>query len=416
MATSNSPTHYVGPSPTGLYYYANPTTGDINELSVPPSPDQLNAWQADNPKVGTTEQTQSTPAQLFAGETQTISSPPVFKQDQLNQDLTASTNPGAAAPNDDNFGLANTTSGTAAQLNVGTEPSGLIKPQPNILDQYASYTYSLSWYLLTPAQYSDLPNSPKINIGPWSLLAQSGGAAVQQQGVVQQGTTLGQTSTLATPNRNKYFSVDYYLDNLEITTQITGSGPSQIPEMSFVVTEPNGLTLLANLNNAVRDFYQDASTAPLKAYYCMVVRFYGWDANGNLITDPTSKQGSNGVTPNNTNAVIVRYYPFIIADFKFKYAGKGVEYEIKGWNASIQYGKSSGTASLPYGIELTGTTVSDVLSGNGAEGVIRVEDGRASTPAPISVGIGGTTPTELGVANQNQADTINLLAAGNMGA
>ena len=405
----------IDPS-TGYEQWFDPTTGayQLRPPANDPAPTTVTTTQSQS----TSQQTAPGPIKYNALTTSVVGDVTVKLPDSSGVSATAPSNtePAAAAPNDDNFGLANTTSGTAAQLNVGTAPGSMIQPQPNILDNYASYTYNLAWYLLTPAQYSDLPNSPKINIGPWSLLAQSGGAAVQQQGVVQQGTTLGQTSTLATPNRNKYFSVDYYLDNLEITTQITGSGPSQIPEMSFVVTEPNGLTLLANLNNAVRDFYQDASTAPLKAYYCMVVRFYGWDANGNLITDPTSKQGSNGVTPNNTNAVIVRYYPFIIADFKFKYAGKGVEYEIKGWNASIQYGKSSGTASLPYGIELTGTTVSDVLSGNGAEGVSRVEDGRASTPAPISVGIGGDTPTELGVANQNQADTINLLAAGNMGA
>ena len=405
----------IDPS-TGYEQWFDPTTGayQLRPPANDPAPTTVTTTQSQS----TSQQTAPGPIKYNALTTSVVGDVTVKLPDSSGVSATAPSNtePAAAAPNDDNFGLANTTSGTAAQLNVGTAPGSMIQPQPNILDNYASYTYNLAWYLLTPAQYSDLPNSPKINIGPWSLLAQSGGAAVQQQGVVQQGTTLGQTSTLATPNRNKYFSVDYYLDNLEITTQITGSGPSQIPEMSFVVTEPNGLTLLANLNNAVRDFYQDASTAPLKAYYCMVVRFYGWDANGNLITDPTSKQGSNGVTPNNTNAVIVRYYPFIIADFKFKYAGKGVEYEIKGWNASIQYGKSSGTASLPYGIELTGTTVSDVLSGNGAEGVSRVEDGRASTPAPISVDIGGTTPTELGVANQNQADTINLLVAGNMGA
>jgi hypothetical protein len=401
MATSNSPTHYVGPSPTGLYYYANPTTGDINELSIPPSPDQLNAWQAENPKVGTTEQTQSTPAQLFAGETQTISSPPVFKQDQLNQDLTASTNPGAAAPNDDNFGLANTTSGTAAQLNVGTNPGGLMKPQLNILDQYASYTYNLGWYLLSPTQFAEITNATKLDVTKWSLLVQSGGAAVQQAGVSQQGTPTDQLTSSAISGRNKYFSLDYYIDDLEISTTLGGGGPATLTELSFKVTEPNGLTLLPNLTNAVRDLYQETNAANNLAFYVIVVKFYGWDINGNLITDPNSNKGVAGATPGISNSVITRYYPFQITEFNFKMASKAIEYQIKGVPQHFQYASSSGTGSIPYNIELTGETVKDILSGTGINVTngVSIEGGREDTitDAPSVV----TSPITLAPQSDN---------------
>ena len=72
---------------------------------------------------------------------------------------------------------ADTRSGTDRIFNAATNPANPITPSPNVLDQFASYTYSLSWYLLTPQQANVMSNTSKINTNQWSLLAQSGGAA-----------------------------------------------------------------------------------------------------------------------------------------------------------------------------------------------------------------------------------------------
>jgi hypothetical protein len=294
---------------------------------------------------------------------------------------TASRQAGVGAPTDDNFGLSNTTSGTTALLNVGTNPGSLITPQPNILDQYASYTYNLGWYLLMPTQFKEITNVSKLDISQWSLLVQSGGAAAQQAGVSQQGNLTNQQSS-AVSGRNKYFTLDYYMDDLEVTSVLGGGGPSTLTEISFKVTEPNGLTLLPNLTNAVRDLYQETTAANNLAFYVMVVKFYGWDINGHLITDPTKNTGTPGATPGITNAVITRYYPFQITEFNFKMANRAIEYQIKGTPQHFQYGQSSGTASIPYNIELTGETVSDVLAGTGVFAVPDVDTGRESTNQP----------------------------------
>jgi len=391
---------YVGPDTvTGQYRYFNEATGDFILSDTSPSPNQLNAWQAENPKVGTTEQTQSTPSQLFAPN-QTIGTSLGFDVNNPNngfnanivagitgtgrstvQNLTAATQPGAAAPNDDNFGLSNTTSGTTALLNAGTNPGSLITPQPNILDQYASYTYNLGWYLLKPTQFEEITNVSKLDISQWSLLVQSGGAAAQQAGVSPQGNLTNQQSS-AVSGRNKYFTLDYYIDDFEVTSVLGGGGPSTLTEISFKVTEPNGLTLLPNLTNAVRDLYQETTAANNLAFYVMVVKFYGWDINGHLITDPTKNTGTPGATPGITNAAITRYYPFGISEFHFKMANRAIEYQIKGMPQHFQYGQSSGTASIPYNIELTGETVSDVLAGTGVSAVPDVDTGRESTNQP----------------------------------
>lgn len=397
---------YVGPDTvTGQYRYFNEATGDFILSDTAPSPNQLNAWQADNPKVGTTEQTQATPAQLFAGPNQTIGGPlPVFTQNQVNQDLTAARQPGASAPTDDNFGLSNTTAGTTVLLNAGTNPGSLITPQPNILDQYASYTYNLGWYLLKPTQFAEITNVSKLDISQWSLLVQSGGAAAQQAGVSQQGNLTNQQSS-AVSGRNKYFTLDYYMDDLEIISTLGGGGPSTLTEISFKVTEPNGITLLPNLTNAVRDMYQETTAANNLAFYVMVVKFYGWDINGHLITDPTKNTGTPGATPGITNAAITRYYPFQITEFNFKMANRAVEYQIKGVPQHFQYGQSSGTASIPYNIELTGETVSDVLAGTGVFAVPEVDNGRESTNKSSST-------IQTGPSIKSQVSATALMATG----
>lgn len=122
---------------------------------------------------------------------------------------------------------------------------------------------------------------------------------------------------------------------------------------------------------------------------------------------------------------LTRYYPFTIADMNFKVVNKAIEYEIKGLPHAFAYGTSSATASVPYDLELSGQTVAQILAGTGSTGtVLPTTDGRKSTPTPaststpiaVAVGSTGVAVGTPGAENQQQADTINLLAAGNMGA
>jgi hypothetical protein len=352
----------------------------------------------------TIEQSQSISQQTPAGPIQ-------YQPFNINNDdegnllpPTASRQAGVGAPTDDNFGLLNTVSGASVLLNAGSNPGSLIQPQSNILDQYASYTYNLGWYLLSPTQFAEITNAIKLDVSQWSLLVQSGGAAVQQAGIAQQNTLAGQTSS-AVSGRNKYFTLDYYMDDLEITTTLGGGGPATLTEISFKVTEPNGITLLPNLTNAVRDLYQESTAANNLAFYVMVVKFYGWDINGYLITDPTKTTGTIGATPGLTNAIITRYYPFQITEFNFKMANRAVEYQIKGVPQHFQYASSSGTASIPYNIELTGETVSDVLSGTGKFDIPGVGNGRESTNKPSAT-------IETGPSIKSQVTTTALSATG----
>lgn len=324
------------------------------------------------------------------------------KTSATNAIATAASKPGIAAAKDDNFGGLNTASGTSVILNASTQPGSLISPQTNVLDQFASYTYNIGWYLLTPTQFSSITNSTKLDVNQWSLLAQSGGAGAEQTAVSQTGI-----SVLVTTGRNKYFVNDYYIDDLEITSTLGGGGPATLTEISFKVYEPNGLTLLPNLTSAVRDLYQQLAAANNLAFYCLVIKFYGWDVEGNLISSPIQNKGMPGITPSISNAAVTRYYPFQIKEFNFKVASRGVEYHIIGGPQHFQYASSSGTASVPYNIELTGQTVGQVLSGSGSTVGTPVSDGREATvqaapatkqQAAIAAGTDPNAITDQGMA------------------
>jgi len=293
------------------------------------------------------------------------------------------TKPTASAAPDDNTSRSRTS--VNQNINNSTNPSNLITPRANILDQFASYTYNIAWYGLTVEQFRSIKSTVNIDISSWSLLVQSGGAAQQQQGESQPASNAAQfnkingpTTKLATPNRNKYFSLDYYLDDLTIKSKVTGTNATQTSEISFKVSEPNGITLFSNLNYAIRDLNQ---TTPLMTQFCLVIKFYGWDIDGNLVTDPTKNTGSNGATPSISNSILTRYYPFIISKIDFKLDGKNVVYEVKG--IPVQYNKaaSSSLGSIQSNLEFTGETVNQVLGGtqNSVANAQATPDGREAT-------------------------------------
>jgi hypothetical protein len=282
-----------------------------------------------------------------------------------------------------------------ALTNVAGQPGQYVQPRTNILDQFASYTYNLGWYMLTPSQFTELSVSAtsRIDVSQWSLLVQSGGADKQVQSVTYLGTDPVPNNNVrvaanffATPNRNRYFTLDYYLDDLVIKSTVTNANASQFSNISFKVTEPNGITLVPNLNYAAREVGNGA--LPLSTDYCMVIKFYGWDINGNLITDPTQNLGIPGVTPTISNAILTRYYPFTINKINFKVESKSVIYEIEA--APKPYAKASSTSlgSIPTNLELSGETVGQLLSGSGnilRSAISKIKaalDGRDATNVP----------------------------------
>jgi hypothetical protein len=288
------------------------------------------------------------------------------------------TQAGAAAFRDDN---TTPNSNSTAQVINATFDQRII-PESNVLDEYASYTYAITWYLLTPDQYNEMVRSQKKNCQSWQLLMQSGGAPTQAAGATA-------TST-ATAGRNQFFSLDYYMDDLEIDSRIPlkGTGAANTAtDIRFKVTEPNGITLIENLSNAVKTLYKqknvDKNANYPMAQYCLVVRFYGYNQNGEIVT--TGRRGTNGKTNlTDPRAIVEKFYPFVITNIKFRIPkDRVVEYEVQGKPIPHFYNKSQDRGTIPFAFELTGETVDQVLRGKPVGTVYPASAGeRRDSPQP----------------------------------
>jgi hypothetical protein len=315
---------------------------------------QENIESGTNAPVRTQTQTQSTPP---AGANSTIEYADPGDEGVAQTPFTT-TQAGAAAPRDDN--TAPNSNATAQLLNASFNQR--IQPRPNVLDEYASYTYSVTWYLLTPDQYNEMVRSKKKNCASWQLLMQSGGAST--------GTADPTTQTLGVAGRNKFFQRDYYIDDLEIESLIPlkGTGAANTAtNIRFKVTEPSGITLIENLSKAVKTLYAEKNVNknanyPL-AQYCLAVRFYGYNDAGELVT--TGRRGTNGQT-NLTDplAIVEKFYPFVITNIKFRIPkDRVVEYQVEAKPIPHFYNKSQDRGSIPFNFELVGQTVDQILQG-----------------------------------------------------
>lgn len=286
-----------------------------------------------------------------------------------------STSSGVGAPRED----GTPKNSLSVQQTINANFSQRIDPRPNILDEYASYTYSITWYVLTPEQYNQMQKQAKKNISNWQILVQSGGAPTAP------GNGL--------PGRNEFFSNDYYLDNLVINTSIAGKGTGSATNattLEFSVTEPNGFTLIENLYRAVSTLYKRNNTkgAYTAAQYCLCIRFYGYNEFGELIqvgraTNPGG--GSPGVTVTTDNrAVVEKFIPFTIAELTTRIVSRAVEYQIKGAGIGSSTAFSSQRGTIPFPYELAGSTVSELLNGRPVGTKYSRTDGRVSTDNPPS--------------------------------
>ena len=330
-----------------------------------------------------------------------------------------------ARQNDDNPNATNGANRQTTQQVLTQGFAGIIRTQQNQLDQYASYTYALSWYLLSPAQYNDILARQKSDVPNWQLLMQSGGAAVAQTTPVANDYSIFTGAAPAVPGgRSQYFPVDFYLDDLEILSTFplggTGSAHSAMT-LRFKVAEPNGITLIDRLYKAVSSVYKQvqptstvdpqtkvnatiSSTNPNypTAQYCMVIRFYGYDAQGNLVAPATGSYSPAGVAAaSDPTAVIEKYYPFLISNIKYRMAKGQIEYDVEGRPIGQNYAFGTDRGSIPFNFNLTGQTVGQILVGQPvAAGVNAADPGARQTRSTANYGSSnGVSPAAASVIN-----------------
>jgi hypothetical protein len=279
-------------------------------------------------------------------------------------------------------GANSTTIDSAGSTNTSNQQR--IIPETNILDQYASSTWQVSLYLMSNEQYGQFLLSKKKSLSGYNLLIQNSGAPIGKAGFVGNLQTQvftennGTTSTAtAGAGRNPAFPLDFYIDNIVLKNYLLGKGSgiaTNFSEINFQITEPNGITLINRLYQAVQDAAPRNSSGPIdysQAQYLMVIRWYGYDENGNPQPPPATKKQSNNVNGSaiektDPRAIVEKYIPFQIADIDFTVSSRLVTYDVRGKPSGQMVGGTSRRGTVPADLELTGQTVRDVLQGNPA--------------------------------------------------
>ena len=325
--------------------------------------------------------------------------------------------------NDDNLRIK--PAATSRAIDNGYNKSAKITPQPNILDQYPSYTYNVSVYLTNPDQYRKLVTGLKRNVNGYNLLFQSGGAptniggAQGELGAAAAGSNadleaegIGFAATSKqTPNsnapdagRNPFFPDDFYIESVTLDNAFPGKqtrAAHMVTSLKFTVIEPGGITLIDRIYEAVQDFAPRAAGGKgpinyMSAQYLMVIRWYGYDINGKIVR-PGPKDAAGLSDP---TASCEKYIPFVITKINWGVNNKLVTYDFECAPIGQMIGGYAARGSIPYDIELTNSTVSGLLGGDAkyGTGAAKSSDPGTKTPAP-----GTNTPVKYNAARDSQA-------------
>lgn len=265
------------------------------------------------------------------------------------------------------------TSAVVTELNSINFTEERLIPQDNVLDNYTSYTYEASLYLMTKDTYQRMINTGEKNLSGAALLVRSGGAG--NQGMLD---------------------LDYYIDRLELKSFFAGKSvrlAHNVKEVKMTVVEPTGISFIEKIDSTVQTFFGGSAAAKKKNFtsqiYLLVIRFYGYDEQGNLVRSGTVP--GQTVTTSNA-AAIEKWYPLILTKVNFKAASKLVEYDLEFKAPPYQIGAGTKHASIPFNVELSGGTLKDILAG----------------PAVYSAGQAATNQTSATAARTG----VNLSNAG----
>lgn len=351
-------------SVSGKYRYYDTAANVFNLSDEAPSSALANAYKRNNPgepvyltdissttvnaaagqaaDVAVENTVSTTENKLSLDESSALSSskqPPVYTVDQLNRATPLAED---AQEYDDypsqaqiNAGRANAedtsklTSVTKTTSQVAVSSASNIQPMKqtpvdNPLHSYATYTYSISLFILSKDEHNTLSKNPE-KFTPRNCLISSGGK-----------------HGMGFP-RQPRFADDFYFDNLRMTTVIglnNQSKSSNAIDLSFTIIEPYGLTLLDRIIAASKDV---GSPNYLEMPYFLQIDFYGNDDAGKVLTP----------IPGQTKKI-----PIKLIDMKIRVSTRGSEYQIKAVPFNHQAFQQTAT-STPINMEVDAKTVGD---------------------------------------------------------
>ena len=400
----------------GRVVAAPPVTPATNATPTPTT--ATNAETNTDPATVTLAQSQATTPQTLAG--QPLKAPAVGASAEGTAgeaEAQAQLAAGQGAPGADAAPIS--PQATQAAVDAYYNQTVKIQPQDNVLDKFASYTYNASVYLLTPPQYERLLNSKNKTVNGYQLLFQSGGAGNNVGGVqgasAPGGNGVIPDSTSPDAGRNPFFDHDFYIDSITLDNALPGkqtAAAHMVTDIKFTVIEPMGITLLDRLYAAVADMAPRDGAGVVNysaATYLMVIRFFGYDQTGKLVT-PGQAPGSDGLS--NPKAVVEKFIPFLIKRINWGVGSKLVQYDFECAPIGQLIGSSTARGTIPYDIELTDSTVGGLLAGKATYGT-----GTPAVNTPVTTGdfarADRAAPTKANSAPSKKTITQGLMDAMN---
>ena len=309
----------------------------------------------------------------------------------------------ARATDDDATTVTSNSVGTASQVVEGrvAVAAEFMKPivaKPNKLAALASQTYSISIYIMNMDEYKQLLATDKKTLPTDQLIIQSGGAPVGQ--------------------RNEFFDLDFYVEDLEIRcaigTQETQS-PHNVQTMKFNILEPQGITFLSRLSQACAAHENIENVNVNSQTFLMVIRFYGYDDQGNLIS---SDPASGDEQTSDPNALVEKFVPFQFSNITYQIKTEAVVYSVEATVPQTTVGYSTARGTIPFNFQLSAADVQTLFNGNTQlvdiqRQQVDTDDDEAlevaeRTPPAKKVGLTDRTVTQgLATAlNQHQRDIV----------
>ena len=262
----------------------------------------------------------------------------------------------------------------------GDETGPRIRKNP--LGDFSSYTYQITFYMITPDAYNAFVLSGKKDINAFqnALTAanvstidnsnRAGGAGGAGGGggvyIIAQSGGVG-------PGQKRAPTLDYdfYIDDLKITQSINAKATltnTNTTLISFTVTEPYGFSFLTRLQEAAKELatlckikgYPDLKN-PSKQFFVLGIQFLGYDVNGKLINSKDIP-GAEGDPTANSFGLYQRFYDISITKLNWKIDGRNVVYSVEAANLADAPFKTK-RGLVPHSLTTIGKTVYDNLKG-----------------------------------------------------
>jgi hypothetical protein len=279
------------------------------------------------------------------------------EMETLNESFAGKTTAGVANANN-----AKTTSGTTTT--TGAKPG---KRTQNPLSNFASYTYQITLYMITPDAYDAFIQTGRRKID--ALSNGTEGAFI----VAQSGGINNETS-----RRPPGFKYDYFIDDLKIKSSLNGKESltaSNITSLSFNIYEPYGFSFISNIANAALALksnaknFRDLSNAS-RQFFVLGIRFQGYDKDGKLISGSETTQQNTVTNPQGEpGGIFERFFDIYLTSMKFKIDGKVTVYNITAATVAPRAAFGIKRGTIKTGAQVVAGTIQQALGNEGTDPV-----------------------------------------------